>query len=424
MAAVFGTGPGLISARTDVAATMQSLRQSHTARRPWLRESLTVVQLAIATTVVVSAFLLIGTMRELLHIDLGFDPEHITTFRVSPGDHGYDEAEFMKYHRDLENRVTLIPGVSHVAVTDHLPLYFPFRGKFYDPNSPGDTIVATTTAVGATFFDVTRIALNAGRTLRRDEIYSGTPPTPLIISDSLARQFFRSENPLGRTIMSPRYRAAPHQHTVVGVVANTRWDYLEQESGPLAFVPLHASYTRGDRAFYVVRSQQGTAQLTPLLRQAAAQIDPSLPISGVSPLSDQVERQLADRRLLARVLTVFAAFAVFLAGVGLYGVVAFGVAERTREFGIRVALGASGGRVLGLVLRQAGVLAGIGVVIGLACAAGFSRWLESRLYGIDPREPAIYLGAALGLGLVAVLAGFGPARRATRVDPMVALRCD
>jgi ABC-type antimicrobial peptide transport system permease subunit len=296
--------------------------------------------------------------------------------------------------------------------------------RIYPAGEPEETMVEVRrNGVTPDYFRTMGIQLLGGRVFTQGEVFTAGGDYPVVLNEALAARLFGEVSPLGRELRTRRRSdGLVETFRVVGVVRNTRLLSLRAEDGMMLYLPLARIPSSLGSVVLLVKSPGAQAAVTAAVREVAAGLDSSLPLYGVEGLSERVEASLSEERLFARTLALLAIVAVVLAAVGLYGLVAFGVAERTREFGIRIALGADQRRILRLVMRQARVLAGLGVGVGLAGAVGLGRIVESRLFGVEPVNVIVYVSAAVALGLVALVASYLPARAATLVDPVVALK--
>jgi predicted permease len=421
---VSGVAPAVAALRADVLTRLQAATATVSAATARLRGALAVLQLSLSLSLLIVAFLLIGTLRNLRGVDVGFDANRIATFSIHPVLSGYSREQSHTLMKAALAGVRSLAGVEEAALAAHVPFTYSIgtRAKI-DGSAPDDAgTPATDTWVSPTYFRTMGIPLLAGRTFRDGELFAstnGAAERVTVLSETLAQRLFGISDPIGRLISTsmpgPPYR-------VIGLAGDSRWATLTHEgAGPLLYQPLPA-FAEG--AAILVRSSRPLHDLQAAVSEVITALAPSVPAFDAARLSDRIDRFLSQERLLAEVLTVFTLLAVILAGVGLYSVVVFAVAERTKELGIRIAIGARPGQIVGMVLTQGAWLGGLGVAGGLAIAVGLSRLVANRLYGITPVEPAVYVAAATFLFLVVLAASLLPARTATRVDPMVALRAE
>jgi predicted permease len=423
---VFGTVPALMGIRRGFAAAFKDFSITEARRRPFVRAGFAVLQLAASVTLLVGALLFLGTLRNLNRVDLGFDPDGVTAFYVSPGDQGYSLDQMMAYHTSLLDRVRSLPGVQSASLSEYAPFAYYMVDNVYPAGEPEEAMVEVhKNGVTPGYFRTLGIQLLGGRVFTEGEAFTTGGDYPVVLSEALAARLFGQASALGGELRTRRrYDGSVDSFRVVGVVRNTTLNSLREDDRMMLYWPLSGVRSSLGRAALLVKSQQAPAAVTASVTDVAEALDSSLPLYGVAGLQERVEATLSEEWLFARTLALLAAVAVVLASVGLYGLVAFGVAERTREFGIRVALGADQQRILKLVMRQAGLLALLGVGVGLAGAVGLGRIVEGRLFGVEPVNVIVYVTAALALALVALMASYRPARAATQVDPVAALRYD
>jgi len=421
--------PAVAASRTDPRDAIQGTARTQARGAARLRGSFAVIQLSLSLTLLVGALLLLGTLQRLNAIDPGFEPRGVLVLSVNPGDMGPSEAQARGYYRALLARLQAAPGLDQVAVAWQAPFVGLVRvGRIRPPGSSSDAeeFRVRQNLVSPDYLPLLQTSFVEGRNFTPQEFLpDSSAPRKVILSQSVARRLFGDRPAAGQVL--PGRNGRPTE--VVGVVEDGRWENLEGSLGPflvepglMTYAPFPGSPLGG--AVILVRSRLPDGVAAETVQRVAGEVDPRLPAYGVTSMPDLIRRTLADRILLARMLGLLAFLAVALAAVGLYGLVAYGVAAHTREFGIRIALGAEARSILGLVVREAALLGGIGVAVGSAGAAALSRLIANRLYGVSPLDPATYLLAAGVLFAVCLVAALLPARAATRVDPMVALRAE
>jgi predicted permease len=420
-----GLIPAVVGLRSDLVRRLRAGAASMSRGGGRVRDTLATVQLALSFALLVGTLLLAGTLRNLRSIDVGFDAEDVTAFTIRPVWSGYTREESQTLIREALAHIRSIPGVEEAGLSSHAPFSTSIGSRVRrEGAAQGDSgIAATDVWVSPTYFRTMGIRLLVGRTFRDDEIFRslvGEGERGVILTESLATRLFGDPDPIGQRV-STQLPGGPVW--VVGIAEDSRWASLVHEgAGPILYHPLPS--IAADGAAFLVRSKIPPGDLRRAVEDAMATLAPSVPVFDVAGLRQKIEHSLSEERLLAKMLTVFAVLAVVLAAVGLYAVIAFSVAERTRELGIRIALGARPEQILGMVVRGGVLLGSIGVVAGVAAAVALSRLIENRLYGLTPLEPGIYLAAAMPLFGLVVIASLLPARAATRVDPMVALRAE
>ena len=436
MAATFVTGLlfGLVPAwqlvrRGSLADRLHERgRSGHSSRRSQrLRSVLVVAETALAVVLLSGAVLLMRSFALLSRVDPGFVVGNAITFSLNLPNAQYDSDDKRSaFYRDVSDRLRALPGVTDLGAVMVVPptppafnLTFGVTGR-PDP-APGDEPTLEVRVADADYFRTMGIALRRGR-LFSGEDRSGSTPVALL-TESAVQKFFAGEDPIGKHIqLGWRRNKSRVGGDVVGVVADVKSFGLDQISPPQIYVAL--SQVPIDTLAFVIRTTAGETSLIAPARAAVAAVDPNLPLNRVETLAEHVRKSIATPRFYMLLLAVFASVALALAAVGIFGVLSYLVTQRTREIGIRVALGAGRGSVVGLIIRQAVLLAIVGIVIGVAGAVGLSRLLQTMLFELSPTDPLSFVLVSAGLLLVAIVAAWWPARRAVAVDPLTALRAE
>ncbi len=389
-----------------------------------LRDALVAVEVTLALVVLVGAGLMIGSIQRLLKVDPGLNPENVIVMDMAlPQADFYGAPTRVRFCQAMTEAVGSVPGVVSVGAVSHLPVTGSIAGRSItiegraEP-AQGQTPSSDYGVACPGFFATMEIPLLAGRDFQPTDGLQAAQVT--IVNESFQKRFFTNENPIGRRFKLGRYDSTAPWMTIVGVARNVRHWGLTEDYRPYFFRP----YSQGvwPDMLVVVRTQPEPAAMFQPVRQALARIEPEQPVGEPETMTQIIANQLGPRRFPMILLTAFGLAALGLAAVGIYGVVSYAVSQRTREIGIRKALGAKVGNIYGLVLRQAMLPVGAGVTLGLASAAGLTRFLDKLLFGIAATDALTFTVVAALLALVALAACLLPARRATRVDPMVALR--
>ena len=410
--------------RVEAAEILRQENASASPRRLRVGTTLTVIQLALSFTLAVGALLMASTIRELGAVDPGFDPRGVYTFSVRPSSIGYSPQQTMAYREEFQRQLGLVPGVEEVAIATRAPFVGVTMGtrvrRFGETTAPIE--MESVEVATANFFRALRIPLRQGRVFTPEDVVTGLSATrPVVmVSESLAQQLFGSENPVGRLVEFRTIDQAGRPYEIIGVVGDARYKSLTEAAPLMAYQPAEAdSIARGFT--FVVRAAPGV-EVAAAVRRIATALNPSLPVNLPMSVHEGIARSRAEWDVLANLMTGLASIAGVLAAVGLYAVVAFGVAARRREFGIRLALGAAPSTVMGLVFRRTIVMTTIGLVLGAGGAFVLARVLSSRLFGVTPFDPTVWTLSALALIALAFAASWFPARRAVSVDVTRSLR--
>jgi len=417
---LFGLVPALASSRADVVTAIKD--QSRAAGRPRRRfglgNVLIVGQVALSLVALITAALFLRSSRNASQIDPGFDTDHVAIMLVSPGQQGYGPDHAQQFFQTVSARVGAMPGVRNVSWAVNLPLFGGFSRSIFIEGHEEDKqmagILTLANAVDVGYFETTSIALLEGRAFTEADRAGSVPVA--VVNDTMARKFWPGETAIGKRF---RFYTERDYREIVGVAETVKYVTLGETPQPAAYFPLRQS--QNDAMVLYVRAAGDAASLLVPVQREIRQIDPNVPIQSPQRVRDVIDQSLWAVKLGAGLLGVFGVLALALACVGLYGVMAYSVGQRTQEIGLRMALGAGPGQVLRLVLRQGLSLVAVGVVLGVAGALGVSLLIQSLLFG-SAYDPLSFLAASAALVAVAAIASLLPARRASRVDPLVALR--
>jgi predicted permease len=422
---LFGLAPAWRTSRANLMETLKESSRGASAgsRRNRLGAALVIAELALSVVLLAGAGLLLHSFVRLLHVNLGFNPENILTFHISLPTTKYPQP-FQKtaFYRDLRERIAVLPQVRSVATTFMVPpnsgVYAPYVVDSMPPDLPrGQRPVAIWNSISPAYFQTLGIPLLRGRFFTDADAEDSADV--IIISESVAKLYWPKEDPLGRHIQVARQKAPSEIVGVVGDVHNqgVGADPFNELYTPLPQRPWPAMAI-------AVKTSGDPMQIASAVRSAVAAVDRDQPITMMQTLDSSLSDSLAQQKLSAVLLGIFAAVALILASVGIYGVTSYTVAQRTQEIGIRIALGADARDVLMLVLKYGARLAIIGVVVGIAATVALTRLMQNLLFHTSPTDPYTLVFVSVTLALVALLASYIPARRATRVDPVVALRSE
>ncbi|HEX6200359.1 MAG TPA: ABC transporter permease [Thermoanaerobaculia bacterium] len=422
----FGAIPALQAAREDPSRALEQGSARLAGGHRETRGALVVAEVALALVLLVGSGLLLRSVERLLAVAPGFEPSRLLAVQVQASGHRFDDDDATRrFFEGAVEAVRRVPGVEAAALTSQLPLSgdLDVYGANFDPpplDDPGESHSAFRYAVSPGYFEAMGIPLRRGRALEEGD-RAGAPPVA-VISESLARRRLPGVEPLGRRLHVGPQDVEPY--TVVGVAGDVKQESLALDEA-MAVYTTSEQWHFADRAMSVVARATGDpAALAPAVREAIWSVDEDQPIVRVATLDELVAASATDRRFALTLLGAFALAALALAAAGIYGVLSGGVAERTREIGVRSALGASRGAILAMVLREGAGLTGLGLLLGAAGAAVAGRALAALLFHVSPLDPATYAGVAALLAAVAALACAAPAWRAARVDPASTLRAE
>jgi putative ABC transport system permease protein len=435
---IFGLAPALAASKPDVHQSLKEAGRGGAGGRRRLRETLVVAELALALAPLIGAGLLMNSFLKLQAVDPGFNPRNLLTMTVSlAGASQYVGPARESFYRRLTDRLNSLPGVESVSAINHLPLAgdwwgmgLTIEGRPAPP--PGQEIIAIFRVSRPGYFQTMGIPLRSGR----DFTESDTPDAPavVIINETLARRHWPAENPIGKRVTlddPPDNSRTLRWVTVVGVVKDVKQNSWTDAPSNEIYLPFQQS-----RSFYtgtaghltpmtmVVRTTVEPQNLATAAQETVRSVDRNLPVSNIATMEQVIVDTLWQQRFNLQLIGIFAALALALAAVGLYGVMSYSVAQRTREVGLRMALGAQPKDVLKLVVGHGMKLALVGVALGLLASVALTRLMEKLLFGVSATDFSTFALIAVLLTLVALLACWIPARRATKVDPMVALRSE
>ena len=424
---LFGLIPSLYSTRLDLTPVLKSTPTGTSSevshRRFSTGKILVVTQVAVSVILLVSAGLFVRSLSKLGEVKLGYNLENLILFRVDAAPGGYKGAAIPRFQLDLLARISAIPGLRGATVSkDGLfsgsESADPIAVEGYTPKA-GDEMHSRMDHVGPGYFSTLGIPILMGREIEAQDAPGSIRAA--VINQTFARRFFPNTNPIGKHVRDT-YSGNPAEMIVVGVAADAKYNDLREKALPRIYAPLANPMWENPAAFYEVRTYADPQAVAATLRRVVQEAAPTLPPIKVHTMSWLVDDSLQTDRFIEQLAGVFSLLALLLAAIGLYGLMAYTVSRRTRDIGIRLALGAEPGNVVWQVLRETLVLVLIGIVIGVPVALGSAHFMRSMLFGLGLADPVAILFAATLLALVATLAGFLPARRASQVDPMVALR--
>jgi len=418
---LFGLAPALQATRPNLIPSLkqETIVVSGGSRRWELRRLLVILQVALSLVLLFGAGLFVRSLRNLKAVDNGYHTDQVITLALDPAQSGYKLDQVRSFYTQLSERVAALPDVKSATYTRHAPMSGGYSRigielPGYQPR-PGEEMAVLSNQTSPQFFATFGLPLLKGRDFNAQDLPDS--PKVVIVNDSVARRFFGNVNPLGQRISLENYRDLE----IIGVVADAKYRDLKEAAPLTAYIPYSQYGVLGQRTL-CVRTAGETSALLAAIRNEVRGLDPHLPIFNVKTLADQINESVSRERLVALLASFFGLFALLLVCLGLYGVMAYAVTRRTREIGIRMALGADSSNVLWLVVRETLMLVLIGIALGLPVAMAATRLTEGLLFGLTANDPLTMMLATLVMIAIAVLAGYLPARRAARVDPMVALR--
>jgi putative ABC transport system permease protein len=423
---VFGLAPALQASKLDLTETLKEGGRGNSggARQNRLRSWLVITEVALALVLLIAAGLMIKSFMRLQSVNPGFNPENLITLEMQLPENKYADKERQAlFQQQLVQRFTQVPGVQAVGTVDNLP----FSGNEFNaglsiegqpPLSAAERPRAFLRNVSPNYFEAMEITLRKGRTFAESD--NANAPGAAIVNETAARRFWPNQEPLGKRFKRGKADSLNPWMTVVGVVAPVSHTSLQVAAQPEVYLPFQQN--PGLNLTLVARTKSDPRAFAGVVRKEVSELDHDLPVSNIKFMDEIIGKSVAQPRVYALLLGIFAGLALILATIGIYGVMSYTVIQRTHEIGIRMALGARPRDVLKLIIKQGMILGGGGVVIGLVVSFAVTRVLASQLYGITSTDPLTFAGISLLLILVAVIACYIPALRATKVDPMVAVR--
>jgi predicted permease len=430
----FGLAPALQATRVDITPALKETRSSESharTRRIGLRFGLShilvVAQIGISLLLVVAAGLFVRTISNLHSVNLGFNAENVLIFNLDATQAGYKDAALKQFYQELERRFRAIPGVRSATSSD-MPLVGGWSSSTSItvpgiPQPPEGQRGPNTsyTLVGSTFFEAMEIPIVAGRALDKRDVEGA--PIAAVVNQVFAEKYFRGQNPVGRHFtLGGTTNGADLE--IVGIARTARYSSLKREIPPVTYIAwIQAPKSRRLREMvFELRATGDPLALSNTVRRIVHEVGPQVPVADMTTQTRRIDRTIRQERTFAQLCACFGALALLMACVGLYGTMAYAVARRTGEIGIRMALGASRRRVVWMILREVATLSAFGLLVGLVAAYQTTAFLKSFLFGVKPNDP-LAIGASVAILIAcALLAGYFPAFRASRIDPMVALR--
>ncbi|MBZ5719245.1 MAG: ABC transporter permease [Acidobacteriia bacterium] len=413
---LFGLAPALHASEGKVSDSLKEGERGSTAQRGRTRTALVVAEVALSLILLIGAGLTVRSFVRVLRVDPGFDASHLLVFGVGlPPSASADEQD--RFYRQVAEKLETLPGVQSAGAVSRLPLSGGNSGRSFKLPGSAKDYSADIRVETPRYLQTMGVSLLKGRYLDEHDIAGATPV--IVVNEAFTKSVFPGEDPIGKYITD--FGPGMDKLQIVGVVGNVR--HVALEAAPRAEVYLPFGQAHWTSAFVAVRTKTSDPlALVPAVQNAVWSVDKTVPLAGVRTMQDLIARSLVQRKFTMTLLAIFAALAVVLAAIGLYGAMSYSVSQRTREIGIRMALGAQKKDVLKMVVGQGMGLAAIGVAVGIAGSLGMMRLISGLLFGVSATDPVTFILLAMVLAGVAFAANYIPARRATAVDPMVALR--
>jgi predicted permease len=422
---LFGLSPAWQAAKQDVGLSLKenATNTSSTRSAVRFRKVLMTAQVMLSLLLLVGAGLFARSLYNLRAVDLGFQAERLVTFSLDASLNRYDAARVSRTYEQVRQQLAKLPGVEAVSASESRILsgdrnFITIEVEGYTPQRQRDMNPAFNSLFPG-YFATLGVPVVKGREFTERDA-PGAPPV-VVVNEAFARFFFGQENPIGRRIKRPRMKGEPVTMEIVGVVRDNKTLGVRDRDTRVMYLPALQESELGQLAFYL-RTARPLQDLAPQLRMEVRKIDANLPVYALNSLQLQLDMSLFFERAVAALSLFFGALATVLAALGLYGLMAYTVAQRTREIGIRLAIGAPRGPLLWIILKEVAAMTGLGLAMGVPAALALSRLVESQLFGVTPADPLTMVAAVLALGTLAGLAGAVPAWRATRIDPLRALR--
>jgi macrolide transport system ATP-binding/permease protein len=424
---LFGVAPALQATRVNITPALKETRASSPRRRGrfiGLSQLLVVSQITLSLLLVLGATLFVRTLANLHSVEVGFNPEHLLTFSLDARQAGYNDAQRRTLYANLDEQFRAMPGVRAAALSDmplvadwtsSVGLYVPKLPKHTERGGPETSLVV----VGPSFFETMQLPITLGRAINIHDVDGA--PLAAVVNQTLAKKYFPNQNPVGRQL---GINSKTANITIVGVAKDARYSSLKKEIPSVTYLAFLQNALKGPpgNAIFELRTAADPMALARTVRAAVHAAAPQVPVTDMLTQTQIIDRTIVQERTFAHLCTAFAALALIIAGVGLYGTMAYAVSRRTNEIGIRMALGAERRRIIAMVLREVLALAAAGLAFGLITAWGMQSAIKSFLFGVKAADPFTALWASGILLAALVLAGYAPARRASRIEPLSALR--
>jgi putative ABC transport system permease protein len=423
---IFGLMPAIAATRVSISPTLKDSAAQFSTRGGRFRIGKALVggQVALSLLLLIASGLLLRTLDRLQHVTLGFDQHALLTFEVRPGLNAYDDQRLIAYYQELQRRLQSLPGVHSVAFTQHGPIdsgWSSNSGEIPGYTTPGQQVEVYRHIVGPGYFETLNIPIVLGRGVTDRDI--ATSPRVLVVNETLVHKYFHGDNPLGKQIVYSRnHLGSVGTFEIVGVARDVKYGKIRNEVPPTAYWPYQQPALISRQMVYLVRIEGNPLAIADGVRKVCLDLDKNVPVVHMQTEEAVVTGSLFLERTFALLSSAFGALALLLACVGLYGTIGYAVTRRTGEIGVRMALGAQRGRILRMILSEVSSVVILGILVGLPVSSATARLLNHQLYELSPHDPPTIIGASLAILVITLLAGYVPARRASKVNPVVALR--
>jgi putative ABC transport system permease protein len=423
---VFGLVPAVAATRVNLAPTLKDSATQFSARGLRFRfgKALVCGQVALSLLLLIASGLLLRTLDRLQRVNLGFDRDALLTFEVRPGLNAYNDDRLIGYYQELQRRLQSLSGVRSVTFTQHGPIDSGWSSNSPEIpgyTAPGQQVDMYRHIVGPSYFTTLNVPIVLGRPITEQD--SATATKSVVINETVVRQYFHGDNPIGKHLVYGR-RQNQAAFEIVGVAKDVKYGKIRDEAPPTTYWSYLQSKLISRQMIFMVRTDGDPAAMANSVRQLCLDLDKDVPVAHMQTEDDIVAASLFLERTFALLSSAFGVLALLLACIGLYGTIGYAVARRTAEIGVRMALGAERGRILRMILSETLFVVAVGVAVGLPASWAAARLLNHQLYGLSPHDPLTIMSTSAIILTITLLAGYLPARRASRVEPMVALRCE
>jgi predicted permease len=420
----FGLMPAIAATRLSITPTLKDSVAQFSSRGGRFRVGKALIggQVALSLLLLVASGLLLRTLDRLQHVSVGFDQHALLTFEVRPGLNAYNDQRLTGYYEELQRRLQTVPGVRSAAFTQHGPIdngWSSNSPQIPGYTTPGQEVEVYRHLVGLEYFDTLRIPIVLGRPITSQD--TATSPKALVVNEAFVRKYLHGDNPLGKRLVYGK-NGRMGTFEIVGVAKDVRYGRIRSEPPPTAYWPYQQATLISRQMVFFVRTEGSPAAVANAVRKVCLDLDKDVPVVRMQTEEEVIDRSLFLERTFALLSSSFGALALVLACVGLYGTIGYAVTRRTAEIGVRMALGAERGRILRMILSEVSFVVIAGIALGLPVSWAAARLLNHQLYGLSPHDPFTLIASSLVILIITLLAGYLPARRASKVNPMVALR--